>query len=52
MADVKDELKAVFATQAGAKLLVMLLRVLAERTENQLDDALVDGIEKALDIYF
>lgn len=49
---MNDEIKAIFASQAGATLLIMILRALAEKTENTLDDALVDGIEKALDIYF
>lgn len=49
---MNEEIKAIFASQAGATLLIMILRTLAEKTENTLDDALVDGIEKALDVYF
>lgn len=50
--DFKDELTKAFASKAGASILIMLLRALAERTENTLDDALVDGIEGALNTYF
>jgi len=49
--DIKEELKNVFASAAGVQLLIMILRVLAERTDNQLDDMLVDGIEAALSAY-
>ena len=48
---MKDELKEIFASQAGAILLISILRSLAERTENQIDDALVDAIERALAVY-
>lgn len=46
-----DEIQKTLALKAGAQLLVVGLRYLAKRTENQLDDQLVDAIEKALNVY-
>lgn len=50
MSDLKDDLKDVFASESGKRLVVMLLRLLAERTDNTLDDMLVEGIAQALNV--
>lgn len=36
-------------TRVGKKLLVALLRALAKRTDNKIDDEMVDALEQALD---
>ncbi len=41
-------LAKLFSTMIGKKLLVALLRELAKRTDNTIDDAMVDALEEAL----
>lgn len=46
-----DDVTSLFKTKSGARLLIILLRALAEKTDNQLDDAIVDAVELALNEY-
>jgi len=41
-------LAKLFSTLIGKKLLITLLRQLAKRTDNTIDDAMVDTLEEAL----
>jgi len=50
MSDLTDELKDVFASESGKRLVIMLLRVLAERTDNDVDDMLVEAVATALGV--
>lgn len=46
-----DEIQKTLAIKAAAQLVIAGLRYLAQRSENQLDDQVVDVIEKALAVY-
>ena len=48
---MKEELKDVLTSNASVTFILMLLRAYVERTENTLDDKIVDAVEVALSVY-